>query len=438
MDQSSFDRLARLLGGATSRRAGLRALVLAAFSAPAATAAAADPGARQRNRGEDDASPARRDPSPSGPCGTNRCRRNKDCCTGICNTRRSDRNRDGSGRCRCIERGRTCAEDRNCCGSLGCHAGKCLAAPPAPTPPSGCASDAECAATPKKPVCDQGSRACVQCTADANCASQAVRKTCNTESNACVQCTGDANCASESVRKVCNPDSNACVQCISDAGCAAQTTRQVCNTSDSTCVECVIDTDCSGATPVCNTSAFVCVECFVDGDCSGSTPVCKTEGYTCVECVNDGDCSGATPACDTVDNICESCPTPTTANLVTGSPLHTPAGIAIDPSSSTKQVWVANFAYNSAANDTKLGYMKFDGTGLTMGASLGKGIQGIALSSDKIPFGAANDSNAGNIYSWDPTTLAPSATPVCTSTDANFKSAYGVYVDGDSTSGTIW
>ncbi|MFM9105337.1 MAG: hypothetical protein ACKOWF_01400, partial [Chloroflexota bacterium] len=46
--------------------------------------------------------------------------------------------------------------------------------------------------------------------------------------------------------------------------------------------------------------------------------------------------------------------------------------------------------------------------------------------------------NAGNIYSWDPTTLAPSATPVCTSTDANFKSAYGVYVDGDSTSGTIW
>jgi hypothetical protein len=111
MDTSSFDRITRLLGAGATRRAGLG---LAAAALLGSTAAAA--------------------PKPAGPCkGTKRpdniCSKNGDCCTGICNTKAGKKNRDGKGRCRCINRGGACTASKNCCSRRGqqmtCNSGIC-------------------------------------------------------------------------------------------------------------------------------------------------------------------------------------------------------------------------------------------------------------------------------------------------------------------------
>jgi hypothetical protein len=115
METSSFDRIARLLGGATSRRASLGIAVAALLGATAAPATA-------------------RRPRRQGPCGdfsraANICTTDSDCCTGICNSPLGKDNKDGAGRCRCVHRGGACTEDRNCCSRRGqgmvCAAGIC-------------------------------------------------------------------------------------------------------------------------------------------------------------------------------------------------------------------------------------------------------------------------------------------------------------------------
>jgi hypothetical protein len=111
MDQGSFDRIVTTLATASTRRAG----VIAALGTALALARGADGKPRSQ-----------------GPCGNgsrkaNRCRKNKDCCTGICDTTLV--NQDGDGRCRCRRRGKACTEDRNCCSrgdqSLVCVGGVC-------------------------------------------------------------------------------------------------------------------------------------------------------------------------------------------------------------------------------------------------------------------------------------------------------------------------
>jgi hypothetical protein len=111
MDTSSFDRITRLLGAGATRRAGLG---LAAAALLGSTAAAA--------------------PKPAGPCkGTKRpdniCSKNGDCCTGICNTKAGKKNKDGKGRCRCVNRGGACTASKNCCSRRGqqmtCNDGIC-------------------------------------------------------------------------------------------------------------------------------------------------------------------------------------------------------------------------------------------------------------------------------------------------------------------------
>jgi hypothetical protein len=161
MDQHSFDRIARLLGGALSRRAGLRALLGAAITLPAVAAPdavdAASPGnrphgERQATGGSKGKGDGARKPGVAGPCGNgsrkdNICTRNQDCCTGLCNLKAGDRNRDRKGRCRCSRNGRPCTEDRNCCNAA-CVNGRCNGSvPPAPPVPSGdpCTTASVCA-----------------------------------------------------------------------------------------------------------------------------------------------------------------------------------------------------------------------------------------------------------------------------------------------------
>ncbi|MGI9254043.1 MAG: hypothetical protein ACR2J8_09865, partial [Thermomicrobiales bacterium] len=107
MDHASFDRFARLLGRATSRRAGIGAALAALTSGALATEA----GAAKRTHGAHGGKV-----KPAGPCGDgtvkdNRCRKNAECCTNICKTK--NKGKDGSGRCRCQRKRRPCTEDRN-------------------------------------------------------------------------------------------------------------------------------------------------------------------------------------------------------------------------------------------------------------------------------------------------------------------------------------
>ncbi|MGI9252833.1 MAG: hypothetical protein ACR2J8_03735, partial [Thermomicrobiales bacterium] len=131
MDQTSFDRLARLLGGAASRRQGLTAALGGALGLAAAAPTPAERDAAARAR--------KRQPGVEGPCGDksrqdNICDKDGDCCTGICGTKPSKKNNDRRGRCRCMQRGKPCTEDRNCCNTLVCINEVC--GRPAPTPPA--------------------------------------------------------------------------------------------------------------------------------------------------------------------------------------------------------------------------------------------------------------------------------------------------------------
>ncbi|MFM9105785.1 MAG: hypothetical protein ACKOWF_03715, partial [Chloroflexota bacterium] len=122
MESRAFDRMARLLAGAATRRQGLAALAGAlagaAFTAGPATAGKGNPKGRK--------------PEASGPCGDgsrkdNRCTNDKQCCTGICDVKPGKKNKDKAGRCRCLKNGKACKADKNCCTTSVCFNGSCAA-----------------------------------------------------------------------------------------------------------------------------------------------------------------------------------------------------------------------------------------------------------------------------------------------------------------------
>ncbi|MGI9254858.1 MAG: hypothetical protein ACR2J8_14025, partial [Thermomicrobiales bacterium] len=137
MDQSSFDRIARLLGGAASRRSGMKAALGAAFGLGALDAEAKSHAGKDKDRGHGNGNGNGR-PEPEGPCGNgsrkdNICTKDKDCCTGICNTDAGKKNAEGKGRCRCMKKGKPCKATKNCCNTLTCNGGVCGAGGPVPT-----------------------------------------------------------------------------------------------------------------------------------------------------------------------------------------------------------------------------------------------------------------------------------------------------------------
>ncbi len=172
MEEGSFDRLARLLGGGATRRTGLRVLMAAMVGLPVAMDAA-DAGAAKKERrgaetrgGEDEVDAEKR------PCGPkprdNRCTKHGDCCTKYC--KKSKKKGAKVGRCRCVRAGRKCKRGMTCCGGSTCKKGKCTR----PTPPPGPA----CGATG------------ATCTADEACCSGLLCK-----NGACAVCAPDV-CAS--------------------------------------------------------------------------------------------------------------------------------------------------------------------------------------------------------------------------------------------------
>jgi hypothetical protein len=144
MDQTSFDRITRLLGGATSRRSGVTAALGAALGLGGLTRVA---DAKQTGAGKNKGKPGKEGPCGNGSRKANICTKDKDCCTGLCNTKAGKKNIDGKGRCRCVRNGSTCTANRNCCNGMTCANGVCGGGSgPKPTP--------TCATTPD--VCASG------------------------------------------------------------------------------------------------------------------------------------------------------------------------------------------------------------------------------------------------------------------------------------------
>jgi hypothetical protein len=143
MDQTQFDRIARLLGKAISRRAGIGAVVAALTGSQIA----ADADGKRKGKGKGSGSGK---PGIEGPCGNgkrkaNICTKNSQCCTGICEVKLGKKNRDGQGRCRCVRKGGDCTADKNCCGGRSCVKGVCGDSPPSGIPNGGaCTSGDVC------------------------------------------------------------------------------------------------------------------------------------------------------------------------------------------------------------------------------------------------------------------------------------------------------
>ncbi len=154
MNQHRFDAAARAIHARATRRHWL-AMALTAVAALLGAPPTAGAAGETRRDGEG---------AIEGPCGNggiaaNRCRRNRDCCTGICAKRRR-----GMGRCRCQRRGDPCEAARNCCGGHVCRGGVCV--PPGCGPgtcPDGCCQGDACVSPPTGAACGIGGAACLAC-----------------------------------------------------------------------------------------------------------------------------------------------------------------------------------------------------------------------------------------------------------------------------------
>ncbi|MFM9108857.1 MAG: hypothetical protein ACKOWF_19400, partial [Chloroflexota bacterium] len=129
MDSAAFDRIARLLGAAASRRSGLKAALGASLGlALAPDDGSADRGKRRHgnHRAHETGGRRRGQPNAEGPCKENRCKRNGDCCTGFCLIAKGEK----KGKCRCISVGQPCKKKQTCCGTLACKQGVCTSTVP--------------------------------------------------------------------------------------------------------------------------------------------------------------------------------------------------------------------------------------------------------------------------------------------------------------------
>lgn len=123
MDSVRFDSIARALGAAATRRAGIGGALAALAS-----------------RLLPQVADAATEPEPEGPCGkkgkANRCHKHSQCCTGYCRKKKGKK-----GRCRCAPAKVTCTKKTICCDGLTCSDGKCTAVAACDVCASGCSFD---------------------------------------------------------------------------------------------------------------------------------------------------------------------------------------------------------------------------------------------------------------------------------------------------------
>lgn len=150
MDHAAFDRIARLLGGASTRRRGIGAALAVLAGGAAASTAEAKPGHGKRPGASG------RKPGPAGPCGPtgadNACKKDSQCCTGYCKKGKPGK----TGRCRCIKAGKGCKDGQTCCGGAACANGLCTRKQQCTPDGGACTGETCCAGL----TCRSGSCAC--------------------------------------------------------------------------------------------------------------------------------------------------------------------------------------------------------------------------------------------------------------------------------------
>ncbi|MFM9107389.1 MAG: hypothetical protein ACKOWF_11905 [Chloroflexota bacterium] len=312
MDRESFDRIARGLAGATSRRAGLRALIggLAALGLGAGAAAgnvrhAGAAPKRGGNPGKDSGSkrPAGKGrPVIQGPCGNgkrkdNICTSDADCCTGICNLGLGKKNADKRGRCRCMKRNKPCTSDANCCNVLTCNKGRCSFSKPSPTPPKPAGKVPTGSACTPVDTCASAQAECTTYTSNQPRGSYCLLP-------AGGACTGAKQCAGQ----VCS--GGVCGKGLIPTGeaCAGGDT---CASSDATCVAYgssdPAGTYCLRANGgACDRAADCVSQLCVNDVCSTVAEVCDvcpTCTYATVQAAIDGKAAGSTILIDEGDYV---------------------------------------------------------------------------------------------------------------------------------------
>ncbi|MGI9252204.1 MAG: NHL repeat-containing protein [Thermomicrobiales bacterium] len=150
MERGTFDRIARSLGAARSRRDGARVLLGAAlarpFAASGTTAAAPDSAA-------------------SGTCiptdSTTSCKRDGQCCSGYCKPAKKDK----PGRCKCIKENQPCSKKQTCCDDAVCKKGICQSVKPCSrqTSSSCCCAGGTCNRGSESTACGVRGQACEVC-----------------------------------------------------------------------------------------------------------------------------------------------------------------------------------------------------------------------------------------------------------------------------------
>jgi hypothetical protein len=268
MDGKRFDLITRALGDASSRRS-LLGLLAGLIAAPLAA-------------GQAGATSGRTAPVPEGPCGDrtrkdNACTKGSQCCTGYCSMKTAKKNKDGTGRCRCLKKGKRCTENRNCCRKR-CVKGVC---------------GGKSRATP--PACENCAAGCCDGTTCLAYASQSTSQ-CGTSGRACAVCASGEDCISGSCLLPPSCDASNCASgCCDGTTCvdyANQTTSE-CGTGGAACAACTGSDTCS-ASGVCTPPPPSCDATSCSGGCcDGTTCVpyaaqsngqCGTNGAACVAC----------------------------------------------------------------------------------------------------------------------------------------------------------
>jgi hypothetical protein len=151
MDARLFDALTRTLAAPGSRRGLLARIaslpILGSLAAIAPSPPDADAARRSKRKRRNNTVRA------EGPCGdgspkANRCKKNRECCTGRCRKKKN-----GRGRCRCFRPGEACTENQQCCpkrSGATCQNGICTRGQPCDIP-----CGAECCAEGQ--TCVEGS-----------------------------------------------------------------------------------------------------------------------------------------------------------------------------------------------------------------------------------------------------------------------------------------
>lgn len=141
-----------------------------------------------------------------------------------------------------------------------------------------CASDADCAGSPKGPYCHVDTGACVQCLPS---------------NDVCLP------------GQFCDPATNACAAGCTDASDCTSAPAVLCDVASNTCVACLQDTDC-GVGTICVIGTCV-PGCSPTQDCLDGLTCC---GSNCYDLQSNpehcGDCANACPTPDNAASVCSA------------------------------------------------------------------------------------------------------------------------------------